>query len=77
LLKHRLLKLIRKSKNEIDDFLIPLGEYALNFSVVYYVLVPDYQSYLDIQAAINLALYQRFEELGIEFAYPTQKLLLE
>jgi len=72
-------EIIAPLKNAEFDMvhLISLGEYALNFSVVYYVLVPDYQSYLDIQAAINLALYERFEELGIEFAYPTQKLLLE
>lgn len=54
-----------------------LGEYSLDFSVVYNVLVPEYVAYLDIQQAINLALYERFEELGIELAYPTQKLLLE
>ncbi len=50
------------------------GDFSLNFEVVYYVLVPDYNVYMDIQQAINLALYQRFEEEGIEFAYPTQTL---
>ena len=54
-----------------------LGDFALEYSVVYFVLVPDYASYLDIQQQINLALYRRFEEEGIEFAYPTQTVLLE
>ena len=54
-----------------------LGEYSLDFSVVYYVLVPEYAAYLDIQQRINLALYRRFEEAGIEFAYPTQTVLME
>ncbi|HDD54913.1 MAG TPA: mechanosensitive ion channel family protein [Chloroflexi bacterium] len=54
-----------------------LGEYSLDFAVVYYVLVPDYALYLDIQQQINLALYQRFEKEGIEFAYPTQTVLVE
>jgi len=54
-----------------------LGDYSLDYSVVYYVLVPEYASYLDIQQDINLALYERFEKLGIEFAYPTQTVLIE
>lgn len=54
-----------------------LGEYSLDFSVVYYVLVPEYAAYLDIQQQINLTLYRRFEEEGIEFAYPTQTVLVD
>lgn len=52
------------------------GPYSLNFEIVYYVLGPDYTLYMDIQQAINLALYNGFKEEGIEFAYPTQELLL-
>ncbi len=48
------------------------GDFSLNFEVVYYVLVPDYNVYMDIQQAINLELYRRFEDEGIEFAYPTR-----
>lgn len=50
------------------------GDFSLRFEVVYWVLVPDYAVYMDIQQAINLAIYERFEEEGIEFAYPTQTL---
>ncbi|KPJ53360.1 mechanosensitive ion channel protein MscS [candidate division TA06 bacterium DG_24] len=50
------------------------GDFSLNFEVVYYVLDPDYRLYMDIQQAINLAIYEAFEEQGIEFAYPTQTL---
>jgi small-conductance mechanosensitive channel len=52
------------------------GDFSLNFEVVYYVLVPDYPVYMDTQQAINLALYRKFEEEEIEFAYPTQTLYL-
>jgi small-conductance mechanosensitive channel len=52
------------------------GDFAINFETVYYVLVPDYNTYMDIQQAINLRIHERFEELGIEFAYPTQTLFL-
>jgi len=48
------------------------GDFSLNYEVVYYVLVPDYSVYMDIQQQINLELYERFEKVGIDFAYPTQ-----
>jgi small-conductance mechanosensitive channel len=32
---------------------------------------------MDIQQAINLEIYEKFEESDISFAYPTQTLLLE
>ena len=50
------------------------GDSALNFEVVYYVLDPDYNVHMDIQQAVNLELYRRFREEGIEFAYPTRTL---
>lgn len=52
------------------------GDFALKFEVVYYVLVPDYNAYMDIQQAVNLAIYKRFEQEGIDFAYPTQTLYI-
>lgn len=53
------------------------GDFSLNYEVVYYVLDPDYNLYMDIQQGINLGLMRRFEEAGIGFAYPTQKVFLE
>jgi small-conductance mechanosensitive channel len=49
----------------------------LNFEVVYFVTTPDYTLYMDVQEAINLDLFRRFEEEGIEFAYPTQTLFVQ
>jgi small-conductance mechanosensitive channel len=49
---------------------------SLDFETVYYVLSPDYNRYMDIQQAINLRLHREFARLGIEFAYPTQKLFV-
>jgi small-conductance mechanosensitive channel len=48
------------------------GPYSLDFETVYYMLDPDYTKFMDTQQAVNLALHERFEEQGIEFAYPTQ-----
>ena len=52
------------------------GDFALIYEIVYYVDSPDYNLYMDIQQAINLEIHRRFEEQGIEFAYPTQKIHL-
>jgi small-conductance mechanosensitive channel len=52
------------------------GDFSLNFEAVYYVTVPDYNTYMDIQQAINLRVHERFEQEGIEFAYPTQTLFV-
>ncbi len=53
------------------------GAYSLDFEIVYYVLSPDYNIYMDIQQAINLEIFRRFGEAGIEFAYPTRTLYVE
>jgi len=52
------------------------GDFALTFETVYFVLGPDFNLYMDCQQAINLHIHERFEEEGIEFAYPTQTLFL-
>jgi small-conductance mechanosensitive channel len=53
------------------------GASSLDFETVYYMRVPDYQAYMDTQHAINMAIYQRFEDEGLEFAFPTQTIFLE
>ena len=53
------------------------GDFSLNFETVYWVKVSDYNTYMDIQQAINLDIYHRFEKEGIEFAYPTQTLYID
>jgi small-conductance mechanosensitive channel len=50
------------------------GDFSLNFEIVYYVLSPDYNVFMDTQPTINLALFERFEGEGIDFAYPTRTL---
>jgi small-conductance mechanosensitive channel len=53
------------------------GAASLDFEIVYYVLSADYNRYMDIQQAMNLQIHREFERAGIEFAYPTQKVILE
>ena len=53
------------------------GDFRLNFEVAYYVDTADYTKYMDIQQQANLALKERFEKEGIEFAYPTHKVIVD
>jgi small-conductance mechanosensitive channel len=50
------------------------GDSALDFAIVYHVLSSEYNTYMDIQQAINMRIFKEFQQRGIEFAYPTQKL---
>ncbi len=53
------------------------GDFSLNFETVYWVKSPDYNTYMDIHQSINIEIYKRFSEEGIEFAYPTQTLFVK
>ncbi|MBI4190796.1 MAG: mechanosensitive ion channel, partial [Betaproteobacteria bacterium] len=53
------------------------GDSALVFEIVYFVLDADYNVYMDVQQAVNLAIFERFAREGVEFAYPTRTLYLK
>ena len=53
------------------------GDYSLNFEIVYYIDNRDYTLAMDIQQSINLSIMRKFEEQGIEFAFPSQTLYFE
>jgi small-conductance mechanosensitive channel len=53
------------------------GDFSLNFETVYFVESSDYAKHMDILQAVNLRIFQSFADEGIEFAYPTQTLILE
>ena len=50
------------------------GDFRLEFETVYYIDVPDYYLYMDIQQSIYLEIFETFAKENIEFAYPTQTL---
>jgi small-conductance mechanosensitive channel len=66
-------ELTRFERSHFKEF----GESALNFETVYYMTVPDYQAYMNVQQQVNLAVLRSFESEGIEFAFPTQHVYLE
>jgi len=49
------------------------GDSALLFEAVYFVLDAEYNTFMNIQQAINLKLMDDFAARGIEFAYPTSR----
>lgn len=53
------------------------GDFALQFEIVYFVLSPDYNRYMDIQQRINLELHDWCGNEGIEFAFPTSTVHLQ
>ena len=53
------------------------GESGYEFETVYYVEVPDYTYYMDVQQNINLGICAKFEELGIALTYPTRALFMQ
>jgi small-conductance mechanosensitive channel len=56
--------------------LLSFGDFSFNFEVVYNVLNPDYNLYMDRQQAINFDMMKAFEQESIRFAYPTQNLII-
>ena len=64
---------VRFDRSHFKEF----GDSALVYETVYNVLVPEFAVKMDVQQAINLELMKRFEEEGIEFAFPTQTVYLE
>jgi small-conductance mechanosensitive channel len=53
-----------------------IGEFSLNFEVVYYMKIGDYVKYMDTQQEINFAIIEAFGREGIEMAFPTQTIFL-
>ena len=52
------------------------GDSSLDYEVAYYVNTGDYNKYMDAQQEINLAIKEKFEKEGIEFAYPTRTIYM-
>ncbi len=53
-----------------------LGEYAIQFETVFYILSPDYSVFMDLQQEILFDVQERFQREGVALAYPTRRLHL-
>lgn len=48
------------------------GDSSLNFEICYYINSADFNTYMDIQQDYNFQIYERFEEMGVDIAFPTR-----
>lgn len=71
------LEEIIKTSDRVDfdrAHLKTFGDSSLDFEVVYHVNSADFNVYMDIQQEFNFQIYERFAEMGIEFAFPSRTL---
>lgn len=54
-----------------------IGEFSLDFEVVYFVLDSDYNRHMDINEGIQLALIEALKREGVSLAYPTRLVIQE
>lgn len=52
------------------------GDFSLDFEVVYYVLSSDFNVHMDVKQTIFMRIFEEFQKMGVEFAYPTQTIFL-
>lgn len=50
---------------------------SLNILMIYWITPPDWWLFHEINEKVNLEMMRRFEQAGIEFAFPTQTLYLK
>lgn len=53
------------------------GESSLDLEIVYWVLSPEYNQYMDVHQKILLSIHENFEASRLSFAYPTRTIFLE
>jgi small-conductance mechanosensitive channel len=54
-----------------------LEDSCLQFELSFFVQQPKINSLLDLQQAVNFRIVDEFRRLGVEFAYPTQRVVVE
>lgn len=57
--------------------LIALGQYALEFEPLYYVAVRPGVNHAATVDAVNRGIVREFARAGVQFAYPSQRLIME
>jgi small-conductance mechanosensitive channel len=53
-----------------------VGDSALCFELAYFVQQPNLNPLLDLQQTVNFRIIDEFRRLGVEFDYPTQRVIL-
>lgn len=50
------------------------GDSSLDFEICYYINSSDYNTYMDIQQDYNFKIFEKFEEMDVDIAFPTRTL---
>jgi len=53
------------------------GDSSLDFELVFHVMAPEYNIYMDSQQKLLMKLLRRFAQEGVDFAFPTRSLWVE
>jgi small-conductance mechanosensitive channel len=71
--------IVREQQNVRFDrcHLTALGDSSLQFELSYFVQQPKLNPLLDLQQAVNFRIIDEFRRLGVEFAYPTQRVVVD
>src|SRR6204780_3953879 len=71
--------IVREQQNVRFDrcHLTALGDSSLQFELSYFGQQPKLNPLLDLQQAVNFRIIDEFHRLGVEFAYPTQRVVVE
>jgi small-conductance mechanosensitive channel len=57
--------------------LTAFGDSSLQFELSYFVQQPKLNPLLDLQQIVNFRIIDEFQRLGVEFAYPTQRVVVD
>ncbi|MGC8758126.1 MAG: mechanosensitive ion channel family protein, partial [Caldisericaceae bacterium] len=53
------------------------GAYSLNFTLAYYINEIDYNTFMELQEKVNIAIFDTLQKEGITIVYPIQVVRLE
>ncbi len=72
-------EIVESTENTLFDraHFFTYGNSSLDFEVVYFVYGHEYNTYMDVQQEINLKIFKKFRDQGIDFAYPTRTVFIE
>jgi small-conductance mechanosensitive channel len=71
-------RIVREQENARFErcHLKTLGDSALHFELSYFAQQPSVHPLLDLQQAVNFRIIDEFRRLGVEFDYPTQRVIV-
>jgi len=76
-------QIIKTAVDKVDELeflrcrFVEFGDFSLNYSIVFYVNAPDINVFLEAKEKVLLEIYNQFNKEKIDFAYPTQEVIVK